>query len=867
MKKTLIVLFLIFFSTPVSQGCYLIRTEVGLFTPVYEENAQIVGKYCPMTKHNLNFNHKIAYIGCYKTKKEALRRYLSLKKNKFNFKNAKIVSMKPNFKTTFVIFPYLYKTSEKKLKSQKRIFLSILNKLNLKKIRRKIPKKYYGKGIVLTEFDKFALLPIFSVYPFYKFYNKYKLKKHLIVLYNGVYSIDYLYKFLNKKSLIDRIDNKTYAVKVPIYIAPNASLVINNKTVLLETNPKPIFIIYNGNLYINQSNIFAWDMINKRVSPRKKFSYKEALLLGIQQPRPFLLGMADSKSVFLNSDFNGLGFHDKSATYGISLIKITSQSFTNNIISSWIKQNEPNGVFIGNTIHNNMFGFYTHNAKNVILAGNYFYNNLIYNIDPHDYSSNLIIARNIEKKAIFAHGIVLSRGVKNSFIAQNIALDNKGNGIMIDRSCSNNIIYNNLILRNELSGISLQESDNNTIQSNIIEYNNLDGVIARNSLNILIYKNKIISNGKDGIELLIKNIDNTIYRNFARDPYHKASSATASQNRIKNNLNFQLSVKNNAAFSFYENSLDNKSYLFGNDLAVFSRNIYKNHFNFKIYGLGNTLYKKSTDLLKISRGYNDIMKDLFNYNKNSAIALGEIYKILNMHGLFNMELHRASSYLIAKSLTLYAFYNMNVYEKNMNKIRSFLFYLTEAAVMGDKDAMLYLNYIKYIFPITKEDINNAYTKVIKHMQSGRIFLKNDNNKAMCKLPPIKKSYLKYLSDLFVYKMRCVNINDFYLYMSFLNRNYSLMPKNIYAIMKDYYNKINSLRIKYYNTVYLNNKKMLNLRQCRKKILKKHYIIEESQKIINERIQNDNKIKNKIKKYLKLINMYRINKISEQELSK
>src|SRR3546814_16913053 len=60
-------------------------------------------------------------------------------------------------------------------------------------------------------------------------------------------------------------------------------------------------------------------------------------------------------------------------------------------------------------------------------------NNMIYGIDPHDYSRKLIIAFNSAYGAQKKHGIIGSRGVDDSYFIGNLAFGNHGTGMMLDR--------------------------------------------------------------------------------------------------------------------------------------------------------------------------------------------------------------------------------------------------------------------------------------------------------------------------------------------------------------------------------------------------------------------------------------------------
>lgn len=865
MIKILIISLLLFFDFALAKNiCYSIKTEVGLLTPIYPDN-MFSQRTCKLKELPLNFSGNEAYIGCYKTKKEVYNRYDFLRRVGFHFKNEKIVKITPTQDTKFIIFPYFAKSTQKKLTKYKKEFLSKLDDLTPKKLIKKIPKHFYGIGIEVKNIDSISLLPIPNIFAYYKYYKKHHLSMKMIVLYNGIYSLDNIYnKFPN---LIKKISKNRFLIKVPIYISKSASLVIQNSKVLLESKPKPIFMMYHGNLYINNSKITTYNTETKSYAKREKIAKDEILLVGKQKPRPYFLGLSNSYTLFLNSIFRGLGFHNSVSTFGISLAQLPTSILHVSNILNFLRTKRPKGAYVGNEIYDSMMGFYCANAKNVNIVGNYIHDNVIYNIDPYDYSENLLIARNLLSKAHYAHGVIISRGVTKTFIAQNISIKNHSNGIMLDRMSPDNIVYDNLTFANGYMGISFQESDNNIIEKNIAAYNLIDGIMIRNSLNILIKKNQIFKNGKNGIEVMSKNIDDTIYRDFRRDPYHKATSCVITKNSIRNNYFNQITVKNGAAIKFYNNYFKKKDInLFGDNLSLFTDKIINNNYNFKLYGAGDRFHAISVDKLKIRDTFYDIFFDLSYYNDTSGLSLAEIYRLLNLHDLVKNELQREASNLVAKALEAYAFYELGA-NKNRKNFIKYLSYIVESAIMKNKDAILSVCEIKYVLPVNRADIREAFKMAKDRMEKGEIFDNKDKKgRTACHFSKFSKKVIKSYIDIFMYKYKKSKVKDILEYFNILNKHFSLMPPNIFKKMKEIYREKNLPKIRYYHFIKYKLNEMRKDKLCKRYLIKNKYFQKETKGILKNDLQkNIYKYKPLFEHYLSLINRYRNKKLNFKQI--
>ena len=320
-------------------------------------------------------------------------------------------------------------------------------------LRKKVSKKLYGNSISLISIEKMIFLPKSNIYEQKGRWSKAGiLWPDMIVLAEGRYDLSALYTSINNNEIIEKSENSIYLIKRPLYISPTASLLINKSTMRLSL-AHGVYIVYHGNLDVLDSSITSWDSKKKNFGARQYVDDDKLLFYLEQNTRPYLLGLEGSFTRMINSEIVGLGYKGQVGSYGISLLKHNAKVKMGSIKRLLRTRKQPGGIFIGNDISQCFFGFYTNNAEGVILAGNVLHDNVIYNFDPHDYSRNLVIAKNVSYKAGHAHGIIVSREVNDSIIADNITFLNAGSGVMLDRNSENNFIYNNLSFLNKGDGL------------------------------------------------------------------------------------------------------------------------------------------------------------------------------------------------------------------------------------------------------------------------------------------------------------------------------------------------------------------------------------------------------------------------------
>jgi poly(beta-D-mannuronate) C5 epimerase len=856
--------------------CYSIETEVDTTTPVsplyqfqyYEQQK------CHLSDIPYLFDGKKAYVGCYKEKKTAK---WVLKHSNFPFKNPKIVHHKISIHNPYVVFPT---NSTRSLKKTKEKLNTIYKKYTIQKISKKFPTHFYGHGIKIVDFQKVTFLPLLNLYSLHEQYKKIGAKDKILILYDGVYNLEMLYKKVANINYIKKLSKRRYEIKIPIFISPTASLVIKNKIVDLQTCPKSMFIAYYGKLYLQNSKFSTWDTNKNRYAPREKIAESKLFYLNYEQPRPYFIGLAGSRSFMINNTFQGIGFHSGVSTFGVSLLFFPNERYyykgTKAFDFFLSKNNPPKGLFVGNEIYDSTMGFYTNGAIDSYYLGNYLHDNIIYNFDPHDYSKRLVIARNLATKAKHAHGIIISREVDYSIIAQNISLKNHSAGIMLDRLSNHNTIYDNLSLANGYMGISIQESKNVLITNNTLAMNSIDGVMVRNSLAVTIKHNNIFNNGKNGVEVLSKSLNNIPGRNFLRDPYYKAAAAVVEKNRFKNNYNSNIMVKNSAAL-YMRNNINKGPQQYKGDLNFFYKRILKQKNRFRLYGRGFPMRAVSSDLKKLNPVAFSIAKNIYiemadKPNTFIGTDLGINYLKMKNEKLATLEFQRASTNLTAEALNYLGYLYLEKAReenyKNKNHTLEGVTFVIENAILQNPHS-IDLDKLIYFLPHSKELIEKAFHIAINRMLKGELFPDSAyKNSPYCKNTLRKRDRVQTAANIFLYKMNLAKKSNFLEYCQLLQKDFTLFKRKDLIVLKKRLKAHNRTAdfIRNYNIKRISTNAKDDL--CRKYLERHSYFTEQSQSLIREQRADEIKeVLPLIKQHLKQINEFRTKKIPLNDIIK
>ena len=322
-----------------------------------------------------------------------------------------------------------------------------------------------------------------------------------IFVKSGLVTLEQLSQQLHAPEYFSYVGKGTYLARLPVVIEAGATLLLDQQETLHLSQQGGAFLVVAGKLFVRSSTIIGWDEKNRSPSAFK----------GKDQFRPFLTSWGGSEMYLLDSTFSSLGY-DQSKSYGISVSQYSAD------INDELKLPSPVAWIIGSTFIDIYYGFYCYEARGLVLLRNQYIDNVVYGIDPHDRSSELIIGYNEVRGSHKKHGIIVSREVNNSWIFNNVSHDNNLSGIVIDRSSVDNVIANNISHNNLSDGITIYESPNNLLWGNNIYANGKHGIRMRNSTNISIYNNRILANSGYGVYGDVKDLSDT-NRNTKLDPY------------------------------------------------------------------------------------------------------------------------------------------------------------------------------------------------------------------------------------------------------------------------------------------------------------------------------------------------------------
>lgn len=246
---------------------------------------------------------------------------------------------------------------------------------------------------------------------------------------------------------------------------------------------------YWGTIDINTVQVKSWD--EAKGSPDTEYAkYKRSHI----QARSFLdadgVTPRQSRLDITNSDVGYLG-HFAAEAYGLSWKVLGSSPGLFDAVGVL-------GSVTKTRIHHNYYGAYTWGADGMVWRNNEFDNNVLYGLDPHDNSDNLIIEDNLAHHN-GSHGIICSRYCDHLMIRRNTARDNGGNGIMLHRLTNLSLVEDNEAYNNADSGLAIFDSHDNTIQRNHAHDNAKGMRFSVGSSNNLIVDNTIADNSAYGL--------------------------------------------------------------------------------------------------------------------------------------------------------------------------------------------------------------------------------------------------------------------------------------------------------------------------------------------------------------------------------
>jgi mannuronan 5-epimerase len=269
-------------------------------------------------------------------------------------------------------------------------------------------------------------------------------------------------------------------LRAPLLVRPGAGLVIAGSRArplrLRLDQEAGAFVVNTGTLHIAWASILGWSS-----------SQGALAATGGERFRPFLAAFGASDTTVVQSELDHLGFQGAKA-YGLALSSHPRL----------FPGAQPSGRLFANRLNQLYYGLFTYEARSVVVMANVFRGSHRYGIDPHDASSQLLIARN-EIYGTQGHGLIVSKHVDDSWIVENLSRDNTRSGLVLDADSSRNIVVGNRLIDNQRDGIAVFESHDNTIAFNKIESNGGAGIRIRASAANIVAENLISGNGEYGL--------------------------------------------------------------------------------------------------------------------------------------------------------------------------------------------------------------------------------------------------------------------------------------------------------------------------------------------------------------------------------
>lgn len=345
----------------------------------------------------------------------------------------------------------------------------------------------------------------------------------------GVATLPQLFEALRKQG-----DNGTltreadvYLLRKPLIVGPEATLLLRGSEVreLRMSVQRGAYLVNAGTLFAVDTRITGWNETDGApawANYAHRFDF-----------RPFLLSWSQSATYLAGSTFTALGYAN-SKSYGLTI----SAGPTSVVRFRPENVARPQAVIVENSFRNLYYGFYCFEADDIALIGNEYVDNVVYGIDPHDYSNRLSIAYNTSYGAQKKHGIIISREVNDSLIFGNLSFGNRGSGIMVERESHGTLVYANSAFDNAQDGLSVFESSCSIHAANLLLRNGRKGINIRNSHDVGLFANTVAYNAGAGIQgyrLDLHRVSGQRERDFEKDPYSEVTAFSAVDNLLESN--------------------------------------------------------------------------------------------------------------------------------------------------------------------------------------------------------------------------------------------------------------------------------------------------------------------------------------------
>jgi len=130
------------------------------------------------------------------------------------------------------------------------------------------------------------------------------------------------------------------------------------------------------------------------------------------------------------------------------------------------RRSRPGSGIFDSVVSGNYFGVYTSAATDVAVIGSRVTHSTIYGIDPHTFSSHVVIRNNVVTSS-GVHGIILAQGVHDSVVHGNVVRGAGLHGIVLYDHSDRNRITDNRV-SGTFDGIVVADSSRNRILRDVV---------------------------------------------------------------------------------------------------------------------------------------------------------------------------------------------------------------------------------------------------------------------------------------------------------------------------------------------------------------------------------------------------------------
>lgn len=268
-----------------------------------------------------------------------------------------------------------------------------------------------------------------------------------------------LMNFLKPYDAITQTGPKTYRINKSISIDEHIRLDVTDATVTkleLRSSPNDItcLCLDGSSALLKNVDVTSFDPTSNgpdtNIDDQRSFIRTLSGRMDILNSRVSYLGNA----LMNTPDEQKPAIQRQGGVYGVSW-RIPDGTYGSNIATGWVE---------GNVFYKNHFGSFTFGASGMTWKNNYYLENDIYGLDPHDDSNNALIEDNVFERN-GKHGFIVSKRCSFNIIRNNTSIDNKLHGFMLHQDSAYNVIENNVSYGNA-DNFAIYASDFNTIRNN-----------------------------------------------------------------------------------------------------------------------------------------------------------------------------------------------------------------------------------------------------------------------------------------------------------------------------------------------------------------------------------------------------------------